>query len=110
MSARSHIRGPRFALTNPEKCSACIKCVYGNGEHAEWCEKRNTLALSLEPVDGSGPSVRAPDERIDWSKCEGIEHVFYDDAGNVIFEEQLPAPQRAETPVQRETAERSPTC
>ena len=81
MSARSHIRGPRFALTNPEKCSACIACVYGNGEHAEWCEKRN-----------------------------GIEHVFYDDARNVILEEQLPAPQRAETPVQRETAERSPTC
>ncbi len=34
MSARSHIRSPRFALTNPEKCSACIACVYGNGEHA----------------------------------------------------------------------------
>lgn len=40
MAARSFIKGPRFALRNPEKCTACIKCVYGNGEHAEWCEKR----------------------------------------------------------------------
>lgn len=41
MSSRSTIRGPRFALTNPEKCSACIKCVYGNGEHAPWCLKQD---------------------------------------------------------------------
>jgi hypothetical protein len=39
--ARSYIRGPRFALrsTDPAKVRACIKCVYGNGEHAAWCEK-----------------------------------------------------------------------
>lgn len=30
-----------------------------------------------------------PDERIPWEKCDGIEHVFYDEAGNVIFEEQI---------------------
>jgi hypothetical protein len=37
MSARSRIKGPRFALRSPENCRACIKCVYGNGEHAAWC-------------------------------------------------------------------------
>jgi hypothetical protein len=56
------MKGPRFALTNPEHCSACIKCVYGNGEHAEWCEKANP-----KPVPG------------------------------------LPDPERAQTPVERET-------
>jgi len=35
------MKGPRFALTSPENCRACIKCVYGNGEHAGWCEQRN---------------------------------------------------------------------
>jgi hypothetical protein len=47
---RSYIRGPRFALksTDPAKVRACIKCVYGNGEHAEWCEKRGEA--KTEPV------------------------------------------------------------
>ena len=43
------IKGPRFALTNPEHCSACIKCVYGNGEHAEWCEKANPKPTPGQP-------------------------------------------------------------
>lgn len=42
---RSRIRGPRFALTSPETCRACIKCVYGNGEHAAWCLKQDSNAL-----------------------------------------------------------------
>lgn len=57
-----------------------------------------------------GPATEIPmertlpeDERINWDKCEGIEHVFYDDAGNVIFEEQLPPPQSADSPGQHKT-------
>jgi hypothetical protein len=42
---RSRIRGPRFALTSPETCRACIKCVYGNGEHAAWCLKQDSNPL-----------------------------------------------------------------
>jgi hypothetical protein len=56
MSARSRIRGPRFALTNPEKCSACIACVYGNGKHAEWCEKRTA------PEGAQTQAQRKPEE------------------------------------------------
>jgi len=43
---RSFIRGPRFALrsTDPAKVKACIKCVYGNGEHAEWCERGQLIS------------------------------------------------------------------
>lgn len=61
MSARSRIKGPRFALTNPEKCTACIKCVYGNGEHAEWCEKR--LPFEWASLDNLLPQ-RAPAEKV----------------------------------------------
>lgn len=58
MSARSFIKGPRFALTNPEKCSACIKCVYGNGEHAEWCEKaQRAHAVESQPVEKAPESA-----------------------------------------------------
>jgi hypothetical protein len=35
---RSFIRGPRFTFQKRSMC--CDKCVFGNGEHAEWCEKR----------------------------------------------------------------------
>lgn len=60
MSARSRIKGPRFALTNPEKCTACIKCVYGNGEHAEWCEKRLPApAEKVQPVETELESANA---------------------------------------------------
>ena len=37
--ARSYIRGPRFAV-KPCKMKACEKCVYGTGEHAEFCEQK----------------------------------------------------------------------
>ena len=61
MSARSHIRGPRFALTNPEKCSACIACVYGNGEHAEWCENESRSAVDQDqprwPIRSNSPDA-----------------------------------------------------
>ena len=59
---RSRIRGPRFALTNPEKCRACIKCVYGNGEHAEWCEKR----LPFDLKDGDPVEVMRGGSRARW--------------------------------------------
>lgn len=36
---RSYIRGPRFAV-KPSQMKACEKCVYGTGEHAEFCEKK----------------------------------------------------------------------
>lgn len=38
MAARSYIRGPRFAVA-PEKMRACEKCVYGTGEHADFCDQ-----------------------------------------------------------------------
>lgn len=59
MSARSHIRGPRFALTNPEKCSACIACVYGNGEHADWCDKRPDAQGAATPGPRETEKVEA---------------------------------------------------
>jgi hypothetical protein len=65
-TGRSYIRGPRFALrsTDPAKVKACIKCIYGNGEHASWCPKHpdfpHTLALSSAVDDAQEPDgVRA---------------------------------------------------
>jgi hypothetical protein len=49
MSARSFIRGPRFALRSTEKVRACIRCVYGNGDHAEWCPQKPP-SFSLPPI------------------------------------------------------------
>jgi hypothetical protein len=48
--------------------------------------------------------TRAPNEFIDWTRCDGIEHVFYDNEGNVIYERQFPAP-RAAKPGPRKTDE-----
>jgi hypothetical protein len=58
--ARSYIRGPRFALrsTDPAKVRACIKCIYGNGEHAEWCEKGKIERAS--PAIPAAPQLIAP--------------------------------------------------
>ena len=45
---RSYIRGPRFALKAPEKMHACEKCVYGTGQHAEFCDKRTPVSTGRE--------------------------------------------------------------
>lgn len=65
------IKGPRFALTNPETCRACIKCVYGNGEHAEWCERNPQRAETrLTEGQSSAPVQRetenAAEQRAEW--------------------------------------------
>lgn len=65
--ARSYIRGPRFALrsTDPGKVRACINCVYGNGPHAPWCEKRPTivdyLCQEIERAQGLGSFADPPE-------------------------------------------------
>jgi hypothetical protein len=48
----SYIRGPRFALKSTENVRACIKCVYGNGEHAKWCEKAGRLLPDAPRLQG----------------------------------------------------------
>lgn len=30
--------GPKFTIPPPGRVTACEACVYGRGEHAEWCE------------------------------------------------------------------------
>ena len=54
------------------------------------------MALLSKVDDDHGPDgVRALDERIPWERCDGIEHVFYDDAGNEIYHHEYPPPQSA---------------
>lgn len=59
MSARSFIKGPRFALKNPATMTACERCVYGTGEHAQWC----TLSSIAGREANADLSLGATDKR-----------------------------------------------
>lgn len=55
---RSTIRGPRFGFENREGC--CEKCVFGNGEHADWCIVRKSQSANAEksqPVETAEESA-----------------------------------------------------
>ena len=99
MSARSHIRGPRFALRSTENVRACIKCVYGNGEHADWCQNKDADVLALPSAVGKeqepdGVRALKVGEACEVS-CEGrwiqgkVVSVTFREAGRELPDERL---------------------